>query len=150
MNNVKEELLYSHTLPSAFIEGMKRCSKCGEKKPFSEFNNRQSSRDGKQSYCRLCQDDDRLQRYYNFSRRERDLMYARQQGQCASCHGLYPQLYLYAFQGLGVISLVCPHCSRICNGFNHNPDILTSAIDYLDYFGSRVLYGVVLHINEDW
>jgi hypothetical protein len=63
---------------------------------------------------------------------------------------VYPQLYIYAFEGMGVISLVCPRCMRICSGFNHNPDIITSAIDYLDYFGSRGLYGVALRVNENW
>jgi hypothetical protein len=129
---------------------LKKCVKCPHEKPLSEFNNRRDSKDGKQSYCRDCQDDYRLQRYYNFSRQQRDLLYEQQQGQCASCYIWYPQLYIYAFEGLGVISLVCPRCSRICNGFNHNPDIMTSAIAYLDYFGSRVLYGVVLHTTEDW
>jgi hypothetical protein len=77
-------------------------------------------------------------------------MYEQQQGQCASCHGFYPQLYIYAFEGLGVISLVCPRCMQICNGFNRNPDIIMSAVHYLDYFGSRVLYRVELRIPEDW
>jgi hypothetical protein len=150
MNNVKEELLYSHTLPSAFIEGMKRCSKCGEKKPFSEFNNRQSSRDGKQSYCRLCQEDDRLLRAYNLTREQRDLMYDRQQGKCPVCQGSYPQFHIYAFKGLGVLSLVCPRCMHILNNFNRNPDIITSAIAYLDYFRSKALYRVELRVKEDW
>jgi hypothetical protein len=129
---------------------MKRCAKCGEKKSLIDFNNRQSSRDGKQSYCRLCQEDDRLLRAYNLTREQRDLMYAQQQGQCASCHTLHPQLYLYACQELGVMSLVCPLCMRIFNGFHHHPAIIMSAIKYLDYFGSRVLYRVELRFPEDW
>jgi hypothetical protein len=84
------------------------------------------------------------------TRQQRDLMYDRQQGQCASCHVFHPQLYIYACEGLGVISLVCPRCLRICNGFNHSPDIITSAIAYLDYFRSKALYRVELHIKEDW
>jgi hypothetical protein len=39
---------------------------------------------------------------------------------------------------------------RMLNGFNRNPAIVESAIGYLDYFGSRVLYGVERHVNEDW
>src|SRR5262249_13631314 len=113
-------------------------------------NNRQASRDGKQSYCRLCQEDDRLLRAYNLTCQQRDLMYDRQQGHCTVCQKSYQHLYIYAFQGLGVLSLVCPRCMRILHGFNRNPDIITSAIDYLNYFGSRVLYRVELRFPEDW
>ena len=34
---------------------MKHCAKCGKIKPITEFNRRQRSKDGKQSYCRACQ-----------------------------------------------------------------------------------------------
>ena len=34
---------------------MKHCAKCGKVKPAEEFNRRQTSKDGKQSYCRSCQ-----------------------------------------------------------------------------------------------
>src|SRR5215510_14313923 len=138
MNYLPEETCFSNVMTASAFHGRKRCSKCGEKKLLTEFNNCQARRDGKQSYCRLCQEDYRLQRFYNISRQERDQMYARQQGQCASCHIWYPQLYIYAFEGIGVISLVCPPCMRVCNGFNRNPIIITSAIAYLDFFREKV------------
>jgi hypothetical protein len=150
MNYLPEETHFSNTLSASMFYEMKQCSKCGEKKLLTEFNIDQGKKDGRQSYCRLCQEDYRLQRFYKISRQQRDLMYEQQQGRCASCHLWYPQLYIYAFEGLGVISLVCPRCMRICNGFHRNPDIIMSAVDYLDYFGSRVLYGVALRINETW
>jgi hypothetical protein len=150
MNHLPEETHFSNTMIAPTFYGRKRCSKCGEKKPLTDFNIDQGKKDGRQSYCRLCQENDRLLRRYRMTRQQRDLMYAQQQGQCASCHAFYPQLYIYAFEGLGVISLVCRRCTQICHGFNRNPIIITSAIDYLHYFGSRVLYGVVLHSNEDW
>src|SRR5262249_52742251 len=137
MHHLPEETHCSNAIVVPMFHGMKRCSKCGEKKSLSEFNVDQGKKDGRQSYCRLCQEDDRLQRFYKISRQQRDLMYAQQQGQCASCHTWYPQLYIYAIEGLGVISLVCPRCMQICNGFNRNPDIIMSAIHYLNYFGSR-------------
>jgi hypothetical protein len=150
MNHLPEETHFSNVMIASAFHGMKRCAKCGEKKLLSDFNNRQSSRDGKQSYCRLCQEDDRLLRRYHITCQQRDLMYAQQQGQCASCHGFYPHLYIYAFEGMGVISLVCPRCIRICNGFNRHPDIIINAVHYLNYFGSRVLYRVELRFPEDW
>jgi hypothetical protein len=113
---------------------MKPWARWTEQKPWHDFNHRRGTKDGKQSYCRDCQDDDRLQRFYNFSRQERDLMYARQQGQCPVCQGSPPHLYLYAFKGIGVLNLVCPRCMGILHGFNRNPAVVESAIAYLDYF----------------
>src|SRR5215471_14838063 len=59
-------------------------------------------------------------------------------------------LYIYACPELGVMSLVCTLCTRIFNGFNHHPAIIMSAIKYLHYFGSRVLYRVELRFQDDW
>jgi hypothetical protein len=141
-------IINSHT--SAIFPTLKKCARCPYEKPLSEFNNRRDARDGKQSYCRLCQEDDRLLRRYHITCQQRDLMYVQQQGQCASCHGFYLHLYIYAIEGLGVISLVCPRCLRICHGFHRHPDIIMSAIDYLNYFGSRVLYRVEVRFLEAW
>jgi hypothetical protein len=135
---------------SAHVHGMKRCARRGCIKPLSAFNVSKKKPDGRQPYCRACQDDDHLLRSYTLTCQQRDLMFDQQQGQCASCQTGYPQLYIYAFKGLGVIRLVCPRCMRMLNGFNRNPAIVESAIGYLDYFGSRVLYGVERHVNEDW
>ncbi len=150
MDNVSANPLVLDPLPSALVPALKPCARCTEQKPWHDFNHRQGTKDGKQSYCRLCQQDDHLLRAYNLTRQERDLMYERQRGQCAVCQGSHPQLYIHAFEGVGVISLVCPRCRRICNGFNHNPDIITSAIDYLNYFGSKALYRVEQRVQEDW
>jgi len=35
----------------------KTCTKCGETKPLSEFNNRKSAKDGKRSQCRKCENE---------------------------------------------------------------------------------------------
>jgi hypothetical protein len=150
MNHLPEETHFSNAIIASTFHGMKRCAKCGEKKSLIDFNNRQSSRDGKQSYCRLCQEDDRLLRAYNLTREQRDLMYDRQQGHCTVCQESCPHLYIYAFKGLGVLSLVCPRCMRILNGFNRHSDIIMSAIAYLDYFRSKALYRVEVRVKEDW
>jgi len=150
MEDQYENHLFLDPRTSALFPTMKQCARCPKEKPLSDFHNRRGTKDGKQSYCRDCQEEDRLQRFYHFSRQERDLMYDRQQGQCPVCQGSHPQLSIYAFKGLGVIRLVCPRCMRMLNGFNRNPAIVESAIGYLDYFGSRVLYGVERHVNEDW
>src|SRR5215471_7586861 len=70
MTHLPEETHFSNSMDASMFYEMKQCSKCGEKKPLREFNNRQASRDGKQSYCRLCQEDDRLLRAYNLTRQQ--------------------------------------------------------------------------------
>ncbi len=49
-----------------------------------------------------------------------------------------------------MLSLICPRCMRILKGFNRNPDIITSAINYLNYFASKALYRVEVRVNEHW
>lgn len=43
-------------------KGFKRCSKCGQIKPISEFYKRKSSKDGLYSYCKQC--DKSMKAYY--------------------------------------------------------------------------------------
>lgn len=38
--------------------GTKRCSKCGEEKPLSEYHRSSSSRDGRMSRCKTCRSAD--------------------------------------------------------------------------------------------
>lgn len=42
---------------------MKRCSKCGIPKEFSDFNKRTSAKDGRQSQCRACNSDNLKDHY---------------------------------------------------------------------------------------
>src|SRR5438128_4159378 len=144
LDNVSTSPLVLDPPPSALVPGMKQCARCTAQKPLPDFNYRQSSKDERQSYCRPCQHDDHLLRAYNLTWQERDLMFAQQQGQCAVCQRAHPQLYIYAFEGIGVLNLLCPRCMRVLNGFNRNPAIVEAAIDYLDYFASRALRGVQL------
>jgi len=64
-----QRFLDPHT--STLFPTLKQCARCPKEKPPSDFHNRQSTKDGKQSYCRDCQEEDRLQRFYNFSRQRR-------------------------------------------------------------------------------
>lgn len=49
----------------------KTCTKCGQIKPYSEFNNRKASPDGKQPKCRECEHI--AQREYNAKNSERNV-----------------------------------------------------------------------------
>jgi len=50
----------------------KKCTKCGEVKPLSEFKNRKGSKDGKRADCRMCLGSKRKEYYEN--NRERILL----------------------------------------------------------------------------
>lgn len=52
----------------------KRCAACGQKKKAVEFNNNRNRHDGKQAYCRKCQNSGKLleqRRAYSRSERRR-------------------------------------------------------------------------------
>ena len=93
MDDTSNNEFFIDPFPAAIFPTLKKCARCPHEKPLSAFNNRRDSKDGKQSYCRDCQEDDRLLRRYRMTRQQRDLMYAQQQGQCASCHTWYSHLY---------------------------------------------------------
>lgn len=48
---------------SAKKQRMKKCGKCGTIKPLEEFNNSDTSHDGKQSYCKKCKSAMHQQRH---------------------------------------------------------------------------------------
>lgn len=50
-------------MESGIAEGMKRCTKCGEVKPKSEFHRKKNGKDGLRSYCKVCSREERKRQY---------------------------------------------------------------------------------------
>ncbi len=80
---------------------MKRCSRCGEIKPYSEFHKNRARRDGLQTYCKSCRaviDHDLYERrrgkpvaWRVFNRDLAKWMRELKSGQpCTDCGGVYP------------------------------------------------------------
>src|SRR5262247_785747 len=96
---------------ASFIDPtLKKCARCPHEKPLSEFNNRQNSKDGKQSYCRDCQSSYHLKYKYDLSQEAFDAMYHEQAGLCFLCHKTcekYTKLSVDYCAILGVRKLLC-------------------------------------------
>src|SRR5438093_1426212 len=86
MNDPYDNQFLVDTLTSNIFTGMKRCARCTEKKPVSEFNNRHNSKDGKQSYCITCQASYHLKYKYDLSQEAFGEMYRKQAGLCHLCN----------------------------------------------------------------
>lgn len=134
---------------------MKRCPKCGDHKPFSEFNKNGHHKTGFQSYCRPC--ENAIHRKYQkspkgkISGRNRQLranfgitladyekMLLEQDGKCANsaCRTSKPG-------GMGVFhvdhdhitkkvrGLLCQGCNRGMGYFKDSAEVLIGAAEYL-------------------
>jgi hypothetical protein len=66
---------------------MKTCSKCKQTKPYEDFHNQSSSRDGKGYYCKPCNIQQRMDKY-EFKKEK--LIKNEKEKQCRSCKVMYP------------------------------------------------------------
>ena len=113
MENMSNNSLFLDPLTSAIFPTMKNCARCLTEKPFCDFNNRQSSMDGKQSYCRNCQSAYQLTYKYDLSQEAFDAMYHAQAGLCFLCNKTceqYTKLSVDYCAILGVRKLLCMKC----------------------------------------
>lgn len=121
-------------------QGRKRCSKCREWMPASEFYllRSQATRDGLSTNCNLC---DLLYRYKITSAEYREIL-ARQGGGCAICHRV---TYVICVDhdhsccperkkscGKCVRGLLCPDCNGALGLMADDPQRLRNAADYLE------------------
>ncbi len=60
----------------------KRCTKCGEEKPLSEFHRDRTKSDGRKSWCKLCTSG--YQREYYEENREKWVGYQREYNRCVN------------------------------------------------------------------
>jgi hypothetical protein len=51
-----KEVMHRKAEAKLIKTGVKKCTKCGETKPYTEFGESETSRDGRQSYCKKCRD----------------------------------------------------------------------------------------------
>src|SRR5205085_10663185 len=113
MDNPYENPFFINPLTSAIFPAMKTCVRCQKEKPLSDFNNRQSSKDGKQSYCRDCQSSYQLEYKYDLSQEAFDLLYNQQAGLCHLCSlpcTRHKTLNVDHCAILGVRKLLCMQC----------------------------------------
>ena len=136
----------------------KKCCKCGCLKPFSEFYNKNNTKDKKRTRCKQCESEDQkqkkkeslkadfegtrlkerasnLKRMFNMSLEEYDTKLQAQNGVCAICGGHCvsgKRLAVDHDHKTGKIrDLLCINCNGGLGKFKDNVALLLKAADYL-------------------
>ena len=135
---------------------MKKCPKCGEQKPLSDFHKDKNSKDGKSRLCANCatkqskewyrknpntKRNARLLREYGISLQDFDDMVANQNGKCAVCQNAFKNSVDTCVDhnhATGQIrALLCNHCNRAIGLFKESIDSMKSAVKYLKKYNSK-------------
>ena len=140
----------------------KRCTKCGEHKPRSEFSAHAVSKNGVQSTCKLCSAliardrynksnkektaeinrKSKLKRKYGISLDDYDMMLKKQNGGCAICgtkkpagkSGQFgPVFHVDHCHKSGLVrGLLCHHCNVALGAFKESSELLIKAAEYIE------------------
>ena len=136
---------------------MKKCTKCGEQKPLSEYYKNKSNKDGHQKRCKPCdiahkkeayQRDpqasakkrfiQKLKRDYSLSLADYDLLKQNQNNCCAICkvklqNGM--QVHVDHCHTTGIVrGVLCRWCNLGLGHFKDSQKFLKSAQDYLQKY----------------
>lgn len=139
---------------------MKKCIVCNIEKPLSDFHNRKSSKDGKQSQCKYCniarvkkwqaENEERHKenwqrhtsnrsllvrkaRQYNISVEDLTSLLDSSEGKCEIC-GKEPDRWVvvdHCHSSLKVRGILCEKCNQAIGLFGDSIANLTLAIEYL-------------------
>lgn len=122
--------------PRLAMEGHKRCASCDEVKPLEEFHKAVSQSGGHVPYCKPCRStrerSGRFLRLYGLTEDDLAAMIEAQGGLCAICHER-PAEHVDHDHLTGIVRRVlCFPCNAALGHFLDRPDLLRSAIDYLE------------------
>lgn len=127
---------------------MKRCPKCSQTKEHSEFDKNAARHDGLHSWCKPCRvksaRNNHIMFKYGISADEYDSMLDAQDGLCYICRqpekrknrsGKVSMLSIDHNHSTGEIrALLCDDCNNGIARFHESPELLASAIEYLEEF----------------
>lgn len=119
----------------------KKCKQCHKSQPVSEFHKAKATRDGFHAMCKNCRKgmhlSGHLQRYYNLTVEDYNLLRFAQQYKCKICgtheaQNTYQRLHVDHDHITGKVrGLLCDRCNRGIGCFRDNPDIMYHAIKYI-------------------
>ncbi|MFI0965721.1 endonuclease VII domain-containing protein [Streptomyces sp. NPDC021080] len=117
-------------------EGHKRCLKCGEVKPWSEWHRNATASDGLSNRCKACRAIEgragHLKRSYGLTEAQRDEMAASQMGLCVICLKA-PAVHVdHCHETGSVRGVLCFSCNAALGQFKDRPDAVRRAADYLE------------------
>lgn len=131
---------------------MKTCRKCGVVKPYDDFRNHRTNKDGRTGKCKPCLAIERKEKHdpdkvraawlrdkYGLTVDEYDAIYKAQQGSCAICGvheskapGRFNRLHVDHCHTTGEVrGLLCYTCNSVLGYARDSEDILLNAIQYL-------------------
>lgn len=121
---------------------MKKCAKCGEEKPRSEFYFRSDS--GKlRDNCKPCHNvnskANNRRRRYGLHPDEYEQMHATQRGLCAICKDKLIEVVDHCHTTGAVRSLLCRPCNWLIGHAFESPEILREAASYIESWHSAKL-----------
>jgi hypothetical protein len=114
----------------------KRCASCREVKPLSEFHRAPKQSGGYNCYCKDCRRvqnrEAHLRRTYGLTPADVAIMIDQQGGRCACCGERDPEHVDHDHRTGQVRGVLCFPCTAAIGHFQDRPDLLRSAIDYLE------------------
>lgn len=140
-------------------KNMKKCPRCLEDKPVSEFHKNATNKDGLGYYCRQCSNQrlkewreknadlvksDRLQRKYLLAQEQYDQKLKDQNHVCAICGGVnksgkalsvdHDHSCCAGIESCGkcIRKLLCMKCNFGIGNFQDNPQLLREAAEYIE------------------
>jgi len=116
---------------------MKKCNKCGEFKPFTEFNKHKSTKDGYGTYCRPCYNYQTLagkhRKRYGLTPEQ---MAEMKKTGCELC-GTMSNLHIdHNHETNEIRGVLCTNCNRGLGHFKDSPELLKKAAEYLEKKGN--------------
>lgn len=142
-------------------DGLKRCSKCKERKLTSEFVNSGNAKDGKASWCKTCNGiyakewrnanpilakersrKSMIKKNYHIGYEIWMAMLQKQNGKCAICEEPFANPSDahtdHDHKTDKVRSLLCMGCNLGLANFNDDPKLIAKAMEYLRHHGGSV------------
>ncbi len=144
---MKGEVFTSSLFYYTYFGGrMKRCNRCEELKPLSEFYKRNASSDQVQSQCKACvklyhSETHHSTRRHGLTFEEREAWLESQGGTCLYCDKLSPFMVIHHDHaccpgswscGRCVVAILCKKCNTASGGFNDDPEQMRRAADHLE------------------
>jgi hypothetical protein len=133
----------------------KKCSKCGQTKPLSDFHSDQGTKDGRFAHCKACscaytrkwrlqhpqaRRTEHLKKSFGLTVKAYDILFAAQNGACAVCQRAPCGTRLAVDHNHStnkIRGLLCLACNTAIGSLNEDTARLARAIDYLNRYGNK-------------